>query len=94
MFYFVFVSTLARAAKIYMFYTYLAIGTILIRELTGLKYVMPIFFSIGMAMSDLQVVGLQDPPRNTSHGGGGASLPAQHHTSQTVKSITTKGTGK
>lgn len=45
--------------------------------LTGLKYVIPIFFSIGMAMSDLQVVGLQDPPKNTSHGGGDASLPAQ-----------------
>lgn len=92
MFYFVFVSTLARAAKMNVLYIFSY--TILIRELTGLKYVMPIFFSIGMAMSDLQVVGLQDPPRNTSHGGGGASLPAQHHTSETVKSITTKGTGK
>lgn len=40
---------------------------------------MPIFLSIGIAMSDLHVVGLQDPPRNTSHGGGDASLPAQRY---------------
>lgn len=40
---------------------------------------MPIFFSIGMAISDLHVVGLQEPPRNTSHGGGDASLPATFH---------------
>lgn len=31
-------------------------------------------------MSDLHVVGLQDPPKNTS-GGGDASLPVQHNTS-------------
>lgn len=49
--------------------------------LTGLKYVIPIFFSIGMAMSDLHVVGLQEPPRNTSYGGGVASLPAQRNKS-------------
>lgn len=36
---------------------------------------MPIFFNIGIAISDLHVVGLQDPPRNTSQGGGVASLP-------------------
>jgi hypothetical protein len=51
--------------------------------LTGLKYVMPIFFSIGIAMSDLHVVGLQEPPRNTSYGGGDASLPAQRNKSTT-----------
>lgn len=51
-------------------------------KLTGLKYVMPICLSIGMAMSDLHVVGLQEPPRKISYGGDDASLPAQAHLSE------------
>lgn len=37
---------------------------------------MPIFSSIGIATSNLHVVGLHDPPRNTSYGGGSVTDPA------------------